>query len=594
MAELIAQGAEPDQRWRRSLPLGARIVLGRADTSWSAPWDEVISRQHVEICWDGRRLDVQQFSQAINPVFVQGRAERTFAIGPGEHFVIGSTSFFLSDEQVCVSLDVPRPLRQQTFSAEFLRNARFRRVGAHIDVLSRLPEVIASAANDEELRVRFVSLVLTGIAKASAATLVAGRNIDAAEPVIEVLQWDRRLATGDHFQPSQRLIVEALRRGESVLHVWNTGDASAGAFTAQQGIDWAFCTPVSGNACRGLAIYVAGRHGMLGTPRDETMDAADLQDDLKFTELAAATLGALRDASVLERERAALSQFFSPVVLDLLPGKDPEQVLAPREADVTVVFCDLRGFSRQSERSAGDLFGLLDRVSRALGVTTRHIREQGGVLGDFHGDAAMGFWGWPLIQTDAAARAALAALAIRRDFAAATPNGDDPLANFQLGIGIATGRAVAGKIGTVDQAKVTVFGPVVNLASRLEGMTKLAGAPILLDSVTATAVRGLVPSDMARLRRVAIVRPYGLETAVEVCELLPPAAEHGSLADEQITAYETALDQFIAGRFDEALRCLEQAALADPVARFLAEAVERQRVTALPTPWQGVIPLTAK
>ena len=50
---------------------------------------------------------------------------------------------------------------------------------------------------------------------------------------------------------------------------------------------------------------------------------------------------------------------------------------------------------RESERSAGDLFGLLARVSQALGVMTHHILEQGGVVGDFHGDAAMGFWGWP-------------------------------------------------------------------------------------------------------------------------------------------------------------------------------------------------------
>ena len=153
------------------------------------------------------------------------------------------------------------------------------------------------------------------------------------------------------------------------------------------------------------------------------------------------------------------------------------------------MFCDLRGFSRHSEQSAEDLLGLLNRVSQALGVTTHQIREQGGVLGDFHGDAAMGFWGWPLPQPDAAVRACLAALAIRAEFAETASRRDDPLADFRVGIGIATGRAVAGKIGTVDQVKVTVFGPVVNLASRLEGMTKILHAPILIDERTAIVVR---------------------------------------------------------------------------------------------------------
>ena len=84
-----------------------------------------------------------------------------------------------------------------------------------------------------------------------------------------------------------------------------------------------------------------------------------------------------------------------------------------------MLFCDLRGFSRQSERHAGDLLGLLQRVSQALGVMTHHIREQGGVVGDFQGDAAMGFWGWPLAQHDAVLRTCRAALAIRAEFEAA-------------------------------------------------------------------------------------------------------------------------------------------------------------------------------
>jgi len=107
---------------------------------------------------------------------------------------------------------------------------------------------------------------------------------------------------------------------------------------------------------------------------------------------------------------------------------------------VAVLFCDLRGFSRETERHADDLLGLLQRVSNALGVMTRHIRQQGGVVGDFQGDAAMGFWGWPLPQKDAVLRTCSAALAVRAEFEATE--------GFHAGIGVATGRA--------DQ-KVTVF-----------------------------------------------------------------------------------------------------------------------------------------
>jgi adenylate cyclase len=211
----------------------------------------------------------------------------------------------------------------------------------------------------------------------------------------------------------------------------------------------------------------------------EASDAVELRDDIKFCELVAATVSSIRELRRLERQQAGLSQFFSPVVMEALATDDPQKVLVPREADVTVLFCDLRGFSRTSERNATDLMGLLERVSGALGVMTRQILEQGGVVGDFQGDAAMGFWGWPVAAGDAPERAVRAALSIQAQFAAAAKEQGHPLADFKVGIGIASGRAVAGKIGTADQAKVTVFGPVANLAARLESMTRSVHAPIL-------------------------------------------------------------------------------------------------------------------
>jgi adenylate cyclase len=253
----------------------------------------------------------------------------------------------------------------------------------------------------------------------------------------------------------------------------------------------------------------------------------------------------------------------------------------------------LRGFSRHSERSAENLLGLLNRVSQALGVTTHQIREQGGVLGDFHGDAAMGFWGWPLAQPDAAVRACLAALAIRSEFAAAAQRKDDPLADFRVGIGIATGKAVAGKIGTVDQVKVSVFGPVVNLASRLEGMTKTLQAPILIDERTAIVLRNQLSPKLARLRRVAVVKPYGLERKLEVTELLPPEADAPTLTNQNIADYELALDDLIAGRWNQAFDRLHRVPAEDRVKDFLTVFIAQHNRTP-PDGWAGVIPLATK
>lgn len=109
MPDLIAQGVAPEHRWRRKLVPDQPCVLGREAGSWSAPWDKRISRQHVEIRWDGERLEVGRLSAARNPVFVGGHERDRFAIVPGEHFVIGETTFTLAEEGIRISLEQPQP-----------------------------------------------------------------------------------------------------------------------------------------------------------------------------------------------------------------------------------------------------------------------------------------------------------------------------------------------------------------------------------------------------------------------------------------------------------------------------------------------------
>jgi adenylate cyclase len=425
---------------------------------------------------------------------------------------------------------------------------------------------------------------------------VAGEiDADQGPPLpVSVLHWDRRLLSERDFQPSQRLILEAARQEQSVLHVWKGAEpAAAQPFTARGNVDWAFCTPVPGEASKGWALYVAGRFAVDLPNTPGSTDPQDLREDVKFAELVGLILGSLLRMRRLERRQTSLSQFFSPVVLNTLAVEDPDVVLAPRETEVSVLFCDLRGFSRRAERDAGDLMELLHRVSQALGVMTHQILDQGGVVGDFQGDAAMGFWGWPLAAEDTAERTCRAALGIRAEFEAAARHSQGTLAGFNAGIGIATGKAVAGKIGTLDQSKVTVFGPVVNLASRLEGMTKILRAPILLDGRTAQAVRRQVPREVARVRRLAVVRPYGLDTPLEVSELLPPLSEYPLLTDEHLDYCERALDAFIAGNWREAFELLHRTPPEDPVTDFLTVYIAQHNRTP-PAGWDGVITLSSK
>jgi len=621
MPDLIAQGPSPSDRWRRPLPKDPSthqpIVLGRTATGWAVPWDDRISRNHVRLFWNGSRLEVAKLIDARNPIFVKGLRQDEFDIGIGDHFVIGQTTFSLVDQRVRMlsqSDELPA-LTEHTYAPAQLRQARYRDADRRIEVLSRVPEIISSSSSDEEMCARVVNVLMQGIQQASFVAIVTDQpsgetNVsklkesvakgkstsEINEFGIRLLHWDSRNLLGHQFSPSAQLIHQAITSRQSVLHVWSRGIDSNQSYTQSENVDWAFCTPINSEACPGWAIYAAGDFANMlpQHARDATAAIAmDLQDDLKFAELTATTLGSLRQTRLLQRRQDSLRPFFAPVVQKALATRDPDEVLAPREANVSVLFCDLRGFSRQSEESGDRLLELLRRVSDALGVMTHHILDRNGVVGDFHGDAAMGFWGWPLETQSSVLQAAQAALAIRAEFEAAAAIEKNALSGFRAGLGIATGRAVAGRIGTVDQVKVTVFGPVVNLASRLESMTKQLRAPILMDEATAIRVRKEVAPSIARTRRVARVLPVGMTTPLMVSELLPPEGPDVILTDAHITAYEKALDGLQDGNWGEAFRLLHQVPAEDRVKDFLTVFIAQHGRTA-PPDWQGFIRLPEK
>jgi adenylate cyclase len=594
MADLIAQGPNPEDHWRKPLPDDQRLVLGRDAGPWSVPWDSFISRHHAELICQKGQLEVRSLSPVRNPIFHRGQVQSMFAVAPGEHFVIGRTTFTLLADDSQARSDERPLVAERTISAQELKQLHFRDAPRRLDVLSRLPEVIARAANDPELSVGLINMVLAGIPRADAAALVVAEPTEENSIAVQVLHQDSRLA-GQAFQPSRRLVRQAVDSQQTVLHVRGAANAAhAGTLNLTQAgdFDWAFCTPVRGEACKGWAIYVTGRLSpeSAATIRDP-WETNELGDDLKFTELAAALLHSLRQVQRLQRNQASLRQFFSPAVVRGL-ADDPDVVLKPHEADVTVLFCDLRGFSRESEKHK-DLMALLQRVSKALGVMTQNILDQGGVIGDFQGDSAMGFWGWPLAQSDRVKRACLAALAIRTMFEAKARHPEHPLAGFQVGIGIASGRAVAGGIGSIDQVKITVFGPTVNLASRLEGMTKILGTSILLDEETARLARQQIPTSIARCRRLAQVRPYGMGNALEVSELVPPVSEYPVLTDDHLMDYELGLDAFVVGNWDTALKCFSRLPVEDCSKDYVMNFIYSNRRVP-PAGWKGIIELASK
>ncbi len=171
--------------------------------------------------------------------------------------------------------------------------------------------------------------------------------------------------------------------------------------------------------------------------------------------------------------QAMFSRFVDPrIVANLSEQNQVAEARVSASREITVLFSDIRGFTSLSERrKPEEIVALLNRYfEMQVEVIFRHQ----GTLDKFIGDAIMAFWGAPLAQPDHAVLAVRAALGMGRaleQFAAEIAQ-EDPNVNFDIGIGVHTGEAVVGFLGTRRRLDYTVIGDTVNLGSRIEGCTK--------------------------------------------------------------------------------------------------------------------------
>lgn len=584
MAVLTAVGLEMHQQWQRTIPEGQVVRLGRAPRNgWKVPWDPTISREHADLVWQEGMLRIHRLETARSPVVVEGKEGDTFLLGVGDFFRIGQTKFLISHTMQESEFALREMARDKGAPAtDSVADASHR-----LELVMRLPGIIAKTRTDEDFAEQLAALLLEALPRASAAATVRFENagdVEVEKPPL--IRLHTRHDEAAPFKPSMRLIRAAVNKGKGILHYFSDGEEGGQKYTVSSGMDWAICTPISTRGPDCWCLYVAGSSDFLATP-----DA--VRADMRFTSLMAEFIGAIRQVRQLEKMQAGMSQFFSPAVMETMSGEFGQSLLAPKISDVTVIFCDVRGFSRMTEDSAVDLFPLLNRVSAALGTMTQNIVKYEGVIADFQGDAALGFWGWPVATNDGAIPACQAAIAIHEGFCRARSNPDHPLAGFKIGIGLAHGRAIAGRIGSDEQSKVGVFGPVVNLGSRLEGMTKQFGVAILMDEATADQVRGKLPASEGRCRRLGRFYPSGMKNPVAVSELLPPLGAWSTLTTQQIADFEAAVDAVAAGNWPQARALFERLPEADGPRAFYLDFLSRYNDKP-PDNWDGVVALTRK
>jgi len=246
-------------------------------------------------------------------------------------------------------------------------------------------------------------------------------------------------------------------------------------------------------------------------------------------------------------------QYVPPELVDEM-AKDPARYsLRGESRELTVLFSDIRDFTSISERL--EAAQLADMLNAYLSAMTDLIQQQNGTIDKYIGDAIMAFWGAPMSDDRHARDAVLTALAMQTILAELNPKlaaqGWPPV---RIGVGVNSGRMSVGNMGSRFRMAYTVMGDAVNLASRLEGLTKQYGVGVLVGAATRSACPDLVfmAIDTVRvkgkLEPVAIFAPLGVIGEVEPERLHVATEFEAVLAAYRVCDWATARSRLLALR----------------------------------------------
>jgi adenylate cyclase len=264
-----------------------------------------------------------------------------------------------------------------------------------------------------------------------------------------------------------------------------------------------------------------------------------------------------------ERLRETFGKYVDPRVVDgLIEG--PALAAEGQRRVMTVLFCDVRGFTGTSEGMTPQ--GLVKVMNRYFSTMSAPIRRQQGIIDKYIGDAIMAYWGPPFAadadQTRLACLAALEMLQLVPQLRAELPEllGVRALPHgFDIRIGIATGEVLVGSIGSELMMSYTVMGDTVNLASRLEGANKEYGGRILVSEATVTGAAAAVEA-----REIDRVVTLGQTQPQAVFEIMGLAGELTAAQIELRARFTEGLTAYRAQRWEEARRAFEAALTANP------------------------------
>jgi len=438
-------------------------------------------------------------------------------------------------------------------AAHAMRSAPKDVAEAFVGWLSAVTGMLQTSSNSREFFTRAAKGLVELIFLDTGAVLLR----DGASWTIAELTSTRPGVENGTWKPSNRILANVLQHKRTFWQV--TGQSFGGqAFSSESlmgtaslgGVQAVVASPVLSLAGEVVAVLYGDRHcgpEPAGNGLGNESGISRLEAMLVETLASSVAAGLAR----IEQERKTLAaqvrfeQFFTRELAGQL-AVEPD-LLRGRDTDVTILFCDIRGFSRISERIGPA--ATVEWVGDVLNALSNCVMVHQGALIDYIGDELMAMWGAPARQTDQAQRACQTALDMWASLPEISARWQATLGEpTRLGIGINTGVARVGKTGSDVKFKYGPVGNTVNLASRVQGATKHLRANVLITAATRARLGAGYLT-----RQICRVNVVNISEAVELHELM---TETGTAAEALCRQYESALHEFHQQNFRQAAKIL--------------------------------------
>lgn len=288
--------------------------------------------------------------------------------------------------------------------------------------------------------------------------------------------------------------------------------------------------------------------------------------------------------------KSAFRHYLSPAVIDTLIAHPESLVLGGERRHISIFFSDVQGFTSISERlSPEELTSLLNDY---LSQMTDILLESGGTIDKYEGDAIIAFWNAPVELHDHGRRAVEAMIRCQEKLAQLRPQLEQRAGRpFYMRVGINTGDAVVGNMGSSSRFDYTMLGDSVNLAARLEGLNKQFGTYSMCSA--ASKEEALAFGTELCFRELARVAVVGKKEAVTVFE--PMNASEYAERQAVLEAFSQGLQLFYQGKFPEALEAFSAIQKEDaPAAHYVAKCRELLENPPDLSSWEGVWVATSK